>query len=141
MSDEVESQAAVPLEKLTRIYIKMRDKKAELEAELENQIGKLENDMGTVKTAILNHMKSLGVESLRTDAGTVYRTVRTKYSTSDWESMGKFILEHGVPELLEKRIQQTNMRVFLEENPDLLPPGLNSNMEYSVTIKRSKNGG
>jgi len=141
MSDEVESQAAVPLEKLTRIYIKMRDKKAELEAELENQIGKLENDMGTVKAAILNHMKSLGVESLRTDAGTVYRTVRTKYSTSDWESMGKFILEHGVPELLEKRIQQTNMRVFLEENPDLLPPGLNSNMEYSVTIKRSKNGG
>jgi hypothetical protein len=141
MSDEVESQAAVPLEKLTRIYIKMRDKKAELEAELENQVGKLENDMGTVKAAILNHMKSLGVESLRTDAGTVYRTVRTKYSTSDWESMGKFILEHGVPELLEKRIQQTNMRVFLEENPDLLPPGLNSNMEYSVTIKRSKNGG
>ena len=141
MSDEVESQAAVPLEKLTRVYIKMRDKKAELEAELENQVGKLENDMGTVKAAILNHMKSLGVESLRTDAGTVYRTVRTKYSTSDWESMGKFILEHGVPELLEKRIQQTNMRVFLEENPDLLPPGLNSNMEYSVTIKRSKNGG
>ena len=141
MSDEIESQGAVPLEKLTRIYIKMRDKKAELEAELENQVGKLENDMGTVKTAILNHMKSLGVESLRTDAGTVYRTVRTKYSTSDWESMGKFILEHGVPELLEKRIQQTNMRVFLEENPDLLPPVLNSNMEYSVTIKRSKNGG
>jgi hypothetical protein len=141
MSDEVESQAEVPLEKLTRIYIKMRDKKAELEAELENQVGKLENDMGTVKAAILNHMKSLGVESLRTDAGTVYRTVRTKYTTSDWESMGKFILEHGVPELLEKRIQQTNMRVFLEENPDLLPPGLNSNMEYSVTIKRSKNGG
>jgi hypothetical protein len=141
MSDEVESQAEVPLEKLTRIYIKMRDKKAELEAELENQVGKLENDMGTVKAAILNHMKSLGVESLRTDAGTVYRTVRTKYTTSDWESMGKFILEHGVPELLEKRIQQTNMRVFLEENPDLLPPGLNSNMEYSVTIKRSRNGG
>jgi hypothetical protein len=141
MSDEIESQGAVPLEKLTRIYIKMRDKKAELETELENQVGKLENDMGTVKAAILNHMKSLGVESLRTDAGTVYRTVRTKYSTSDWESMGKFILEHGVPELLEKRIQQTNMRVFLEENPDLLPPGLNSNMEYSVTIKRSKNGG
>jgi hypothetical protein len=141
MSDEVESQAAVPLEKLTRVYIKMRDRKAELETELENQVGKLENDMGTVKTAILNHMKSLGVESLRTDAGTVYRTVRTKYTTSDWESMGKFILEHGVPELLEKRIQQTNMRVFLEENPDLLPPGLNSNMEYSVTIKRSKNGG
>jgi hypothetical protein len=51
--------------------------------------------------------------------------------------MHKFILEHGVPELLEKRLQQTNMRAFLEENPELLPPGLNSNAEYSVTIRRN----
>lgn len=130
--------AEVPLEKLTRIYIKMREKKAEVSHELEEKISKIDADMKTVKTAILQHMKDIGAESLRTEAGTVYRTVRTTYSTSDWESMGKFILEHGVPELLEKRLHQTNMKAFLEENPDLLPPGLNANAEYSVTIKRSK---
>jgi predicted phage-related endonuclease len=138
MTDEVESKAEVPLEKLTRIYIKMRDKKAEVAHELEEKISKIENDMKTVKTAILSHMKEIGAESLRTEAGIVYRTVRTTYATSDWESMHKFILEHGVPDLLEKRIQQTNMKAFLEENPDMLPPGLNANSEYSVTIKRSK---
>lgn len=127
----------IPLEKLTRIYIKMRDKKAEVAHEMEERINKIEDDMRTVKSAILQHMKDSGVESLRTSAGIVYRTVRTTYSTSDWESMHKFILEHGVPELLEKRLQQTNMRAFLEENPDLLPPGLNSNAEYSVTIRRN----
>jgi len=133
-------QAEVPLEKLTRVYIKMRDKKAELTQQLEAEIAKVENGMKTVKTAILDHMKAIGAESLRTEAGVVYRTVRTTYSTNDWESMGKFILEHGVPELLEKRLHQTNMKAFLEENPDVLPPGLNANAEYSVTIKRSKNG-
>jgi predicted phage-related endonuclease len=138
MTDEVESKAEVPLEKLTRVYIKMREKKAEVAHELEEKISKIENDMKTVKTAILSHMKEIGAESLRTEAGIVYRTVRTTYATSDWESMHKFILEHGVPDLLEKRIQQTNMRAFLEENPDMLPPGLNANSEYSVTIKRSK---
>lgn len=137
MSQE-EVQAEVPLEKLTRIYIKMRDKKSEVSQELEEKISKIETDMKAVKTAILQHMKDIGAESLRTEAGTVYRTVRTMYATSDWESMHKFILEHGVPELLEKRIQQTNMKAFLEDNPDLLPPGLNANAEYSVTIKRSK---
>lgn len=137
MSQE-EVQAEVPLEKLTRIYIKMRDKKSEVSQELEEKISKIETDMKAVKTAILQHMKDIGAESLRTESGVVYRTVRTTYSTSDWESMGKFILEHGVPELLEKRIQQTNMKAFLEDNPDLLPPGLNANAEYSVTIKRSK---
>jgi hypothetical protein len=138
MTDEVESKAEVPLEKLTRIYIKMREKKAEVTHELEEKVSKIEQDMKTVKTAILAHMKEIGAESLRTEAGIVYRTVRTTYATSDWESMHKFILEHGVPDLLEKRIQQTNMRAFLEENPDMLPPGLNANSEYSVTIKRSK---
>jgi phage host-nuclease inhibitor protein Gam len=137
MTEEVK-QAPVPLEKLTRIYIKMRDRRAELTKELDAQIAKLDDEMRTVKTAVLDYMKETGVESLRTEAGIVYRTVKTKYATSDWESMNKFILEHGVPELLVKAINQSNMAAFLEEHPDLLPPGLNANSEYSVTIKRSK---
>jgi hypothetical protein len=52
--------------------------------------------------------------------------------------MGKFILEHQVPDLLEKRIHQGNMKQFLEENPELLPPGLNSDSEYTVTVRRKK---
>jgi hypothetical protein len=136
----MEMENDVSLEKLTRVYIKMREKKAEISQELEAKMSEMEEKMKTVKTAILDHMKELGAESLRTDAGTVYRTVRTTYSTNDWDSMNKFILEYSVPELLEKRIHQTNMKVFLEEHPDVLPPGLNANMEYSVTIKRSKNG-
>ena len=134
----MEEKVELPLEKWTRIYIKMREKKAELSHELEEKIAKVERDMQTIKTAILDHMKEIGAESLRTEAGLVYRTVKTKYATSDWESMNKFILEHGVPELLVKSINQANMKAFLEEHPDLLPPGLNANSEYSVTIKRSK---
>jgi len=127
----------IPLEKLTRVYIKMREKKAEVAHEMEDKIDKIDSDMKAVKSAILQHMKDIGAESLKTSAGVVYRTVRTTYATSDWESMNKFILEHSVPELLEKRIHQTNMKAFLEENPELIPAGLNANSEYSVTIRRS----
>jgi len=129
MSDEI------PIEKLTRVYIKMRDKKAEVAKELEAKVDEIDKSMRKVKIAILDHLKQIGAESVRTEAGVVYRTVRTTYATTDWESMNKFILEHGVPELLEKRLHQTNMKVFLEEHPDLIPPGLNSNAEYSVTIR------
>ena len=130
----------ISIEKLTRVYIKMREKKAEVTHELEAKIAELDESMKKVKSAILDHMKEIGAESLRTESGSIYRTVRTTYSTNDWDSMNKFILEHSVPELLEKRIHQTNMKAFLEEHPETLPPGLNANMEYSVTIKRSKNG-
>ncbi len=127
----------IPLEKLTRVYIKMREKKAEVAHEMEDKIDKIDSDMKAVKSAILQHMKDIGAESLKTSAGVVYRTVRTTYATSDWESMNKFILEHSVPELLEKRIHQTNMKAFLEENPELIPAGLNANSEYSVTVRRN----
>jgi len=38
--------------------------------------------------------------------------------------------------LLEKRIAQGNMAKFLEENPGLLPPGLNSNTEYGISVRK-----
>lgn len=141
MTEATEVGVEIPLEKLTRVYIKMREKKSDIDHEYNEKLSAIEGQMKQVKSAILEHMKAIGAESLRTDAGTVYRTVRTTYTTTDWESMGKFILEHGVPELLEKRLHQTNMKAFLEEHPDTLPPGLNANMEYSVTVKRSKTSG
>ena len=39
--------------------------------------------------------------------------------------MYKFVLKHEVPEFFEKRLNQTNVKQFLEENPDLQPAGLN----------------
>jgi len=30
------------------------------------------------------------------------------------------------------------MKQFLEENPDALPPGLNADSEYSITVRRKK---
>jgi len=65
-----------------------------------------------------------------------YRSVKTRYWTSDWESMHKFILEHDVPEFFEKRLNQTCVRQFLEDNPDLVPKGLNVDSEYVITVRR-----
>ena len=109
----------ISIEKLTRVYIKMREKKAEVTHELEAKIDELDESMKKVKSAILDHMKEIGAESLRTESGSIYRTVRTTYSTNDWESMNKFILEHSVPELLEKRIHQTNMKRSEEHTSEL----------------------
>jgi len=38
--------------------------------------------------------------------------------------------------LFERRISQLNMQQFLEENPDLLPAGLNVDSKYTVSIRR-----
>jgi len=81
----------------------------------------------------------MGVTSVRTAQGTVVLSVKTRYNTQDWDSFKKFVVEHDAVDLLEKRIAQTNMSQFLEENPGLVPPGLNSSSEYDISVRKPTN--
>lgn len=123
-------------EKLTRVYIKIRDEKAKLSAEYKEKEANLNQQMDKVKAALLDYCKDNGLESVKTSEGLFYRSVRTRYWTSDWEQMHKFVLEHEVPEFLEKRLNQTNVKVFLEENPDIVPKGLNVDSEYTISVRK-----
>jgi phage host-nuclease inhibitor protein Gam len=123
-------------EKLTRVYLKIRDKKAQLSAEFKKQEDDLNQQLDKVKVALLDYCKDNGLESVKTSEGIFYRSVKTRYWTSDWEAMHKFVMEHGVPEFLEKRLNQTNVRTFLEENPDLVPKGLNVDSEYVISVRK-----
>lgn len=131
-----EEAPKVPVEKLVRVYLKMNAALTQIRQDYEAQEKALKDKMATVKSALLQHCKDNNVESVRTTEGLFYRTVKTNYWTSDWDSMRKFIVENKIPELLHERIHQTNMKQFLEENPDLLPPGLNVDSEYTITVRR-----
>lgn len=124
------------VDKLTRVYIKIRDKRAELSKRFNEEDGVLKEQLEKVKGALLDYCKEQGVESVRTSEGMFYRTTKVRYWTSDWESMNKFILDHGLPEFYEKRLNQGAVKEFLEENPDTVPPGLNSNTEYTLTVRK-----
>lgn len=134
----MDSKVDIPVDKLVKTYVKMRDKHAEILRAFQEQENEIKGHMQQVKDALLQYCKEHNVESVKTAEGMFYRTIKRRYTTADWESMGRFILEHQIPELLEKRIHQGNMEQFLTEHPDLLPPGLNCDAEYSVTVRRSK---
>ena len=126
----------VPIEKLTKTYIKIRDKRKGLSEEFKKKDNKLVEQLNKISQALLAHCDEHGVTGAKTTEGQFYRTVKQRYWTSDWEQMYKFVLEHEAPELMEKRLNQTNMRQFLEENPDLLPKGLNVDSEYTISVRK-----
>lgn len=122
----------VPLDKLVRIYMRMR---ASIQ-ELDGQIETIKEQQQEVKNEIKDRMRSMGTKSLKTDFGTVSLTEKTRFYTQDWDSFKRFIIEHDAVDLLEKRIAQLNMRTFLEENPALVPPGLNSDTEFDISVRK-----
>ena len=124
------------IDKIVAVYIKIRNAKEDLAREYDDKIAVLDEQMRTLKEELLKISKETGVTSFKTDNGTAYRTIKNRYWTNDWESFYGFMREHGAMELLEKRIHQTNMREFLEDRPDVHPPGLNVDQEYEITIRR-----
>ena len=126
----------VPVEKLVKTYTKIRDKRSELSSKYKEEEGKLREQQDKVKLALLEYCKEHGVESVRTASGLFYRTVKQRYWTSDWESMHKFIMDNKLPEFFEKRLNQTHVRQFIEENPDLVPAGLNVDSEYAISVRK-----
>jgi len=124
--------SAVTADRLVKAYVKIR----EARKELSRQDDDLEQKQNMIQSKLLEICKETGAESLRTEFGTVTRRVSKQYWTQDWESFYKFIKEHDAFPLLQKRISITAMQEFLEEYPDLHPPGLNVDSSYVVSIRR-----
>lgn len=131
MSNEV-----VPLDKLAKVYRKIYSRINELTTQYETQLEDLKAQQEEIKNAIKDEMVALGVQSVKTDFGTIILSQKTRYYTDDWDSFKSFAMEHDALDLFEKRIAQKNMALFLEENPGLVPAGLNSMSEVAVSVRK-----
>ncbi len=133
MSDDI------PVDKAVRMYLKVREAKRELSQRYKEDEEALNEDLDKLDAILQEHLVASGNKSATTiDGHQYYRQERRRYTTSDWAALNKVIMEHEVPELLEKRIHQGNMKQFLIENPDVLPAGLRCDAEFTVTVRRSK---
>jgi len=126
----------VPMDRLAKIYLKIRTSVQLLTQDYEKQKAALEAQKSEVANAMRDQMKALGSKSVKTEYGTVMLGVKTRYTTQDWDSFKDFCIKNNTIDLLERRIAQRNMAKWLEENPEDVPPGLNSDSEYEVTVRK-----
>ena len=126
----------IPIDQIVSTYIKLRDKRDMMDQEFKEKTAQIEEDMQTLKHKLVEISKETGATSFSSPSGIAYRTVKNRYWTNDWGSFYQFMQEHGAMGLLEKRIQQTSMKEFLEENPEVHPPGLHVDSEDEITIRR-----
>jgi hypothetical protein len=130
------TEEMIPMDKLAKIYLKIRTRVQLLTQEYEKEKAGLESQKAEIANAMRDQMKALGSKSVKTEYGTVMLGVKTRYSTQDWDAFKDFCISNNTIDLLERRIAQRNMAKWLEENPEDVPPGLNSDSEYEVTVRK-----
>jgi hypothetical protein len=140
MTDEVDTPAehAVTMDRLTKVYIKMRDKRAQLSREFEEADAAIKAQQEEVSNAMKDIIRTAGGTGMKTSYGTVALKTSTRFFVQDWEAMGNFVVEQNAPFLLEKRIAQRMMQEFLDKNPSVVPPGLNTMSEITVSVTKPR---
>jgi len=119
-------------DRLVRIYVKIREKRLALEKD----VASLQEQQDIVAKEILEICKEQGASTIRTEHGTISRRTSKRFWTSDWDAFFKFVKEQDAFALMQQRIHVANMEQFLEENPDLHPPGLNADATQTIVITK-----
>jgi hypothetical protein len=118
---------------LVKLYIKLRDAIEAKEREIKERVKKQE----LIEEELLARCNDVGGNISITDVGRVTRRISKRYWTSNWPALYKVIKDHDAFHLLHQRITNTAMEQFLEENPDVMPEGLNLDTKQTVVITRA----
>jgi hypothetical protein len=129
------SESNIP--QMVAAYLNLRAARDQLAMEYEAKDSALKKDMTELEQLMLSLCNELGVNSLNTPLGNVSRSLKERYTCTDWGNFYQFVRENDAPELLEKRIHQGNMKTLLEGSQDAgLPPGVSVMREYGVTVRK-----
>jgi hypothetical protein len=124
------------IESVVEKYIKLRDLKSEIANEAKAKIAKLEDHMSRMEAALLAAFEEAGMESVRTKAGTAYRSTRASATVADWDAVLDFVRENELWTMLERRVSKDAVVQYRQEHNDL-PPGVNWREEITVNIRRA----
>lgn len=125
------------LSEAVSLYIKMRDQKAQMKADFDAQVAPLQEKMDKLEAKLLEVFNKTGMDSVRTEFGTAYASVRTSASIADRDAFMDFVKANEEWALLEVRVSKTAVDQYRSANDDELPPGVNVREERVVNIRRS----
>jgi hypothetical protein len=125
------------LSEAVEIYIKLRDKKAQMKAEFDAKVAPINEKMDKLEAQLLDVFNKTGMDSVKTEFGTAYSTTRTTASIADREVFMEHVKSNEDWGLLEVRVSKTAVEQYREQHDDDLPPGVNIREERVVNVRRT----
>ena len=125
------------LSEAVSLYIQLRDQKAQMKAAFDEQVAPLQAKMDKLEAKLLEVFNQTGMDSVKTEFGTAYSTVRTTASVADRDTFMDYVKANEEWALLEVRVSKTAVEQFRSANDNELPPGVNIREERVVNVRRS----
>jgi len=124
------------LTKRVEQYIALRDKIKELNDAHKEKMRPYNETLEQLNSALLMELDKINGDSVRTEAGTVYRTTKKSASIADASAFWAHIVVNNDWELLDKRANSVAVEEYIKSN-GCPPPGVNFTQTHVVGVRRS----
>ena len=128
----------ITIDRMANVVEKIKAKRSELSATFKAEDKILEDKQQMVTAEILNVFKEQGIDSTKTQYGTLKRVTSDRYWCNDWGPFLEYIRENDALHLLQQRITITAMREWLADHPDDFAPALNCDRTYDVRLYKNR---
>lgn len=126
------------IDQLVETYIKLRAKLSQLDQEYEEKKRPFKEAQDKIEALMLARFGEMGVDSMKTQAGTAYVAVRSSASVADWDSFKEFLERQEDPYMfIERRVSKVAVEQYKAANDNDLPPGVNWSETRVVNFRRS----
>lgn len=126
------------LDELVGKYIELRDKKDKMKADFKTKTAQLDATLDKIEALLLATFNETGMESVRTDMGTAYKTSRVSTTVADRDVYFNWVGEdyENRRVFLESRCNKTAVEDYKTAN-NALPPGVNWSETAVVNFRRT----
>lgn len=118
------------MEELIEVYVKTRDAKKRIEERHRRELAEPNEMLEETERLIMTLLNAAGADSMKTTAGTAYKSPWTKANIQDWQKVLDFAVENGRFDLFERRVAKS----VVEEIGNV--PGIEIERGVRVNVRR-----
>ena len=120
---KADTTAAPNLNERIAQFVKLRDYIKKEDDEHKKKLEPFREALEKLNNALLDSLNQIGVDSLNSASGTVYRSSKTNASLSDPDAFMKFVVDNDAFELLDRKANKTAVAEFIKQH-GVQPPGV-----------------
>jgi hypothetical protein len=125
----------ITVDAVIKQYMRLRDKKAAVEATVKLEVDKIKADMTKIEAWLKAKADADGVTSFKTDHGTAFLTTTDFANVENWDEVLRFIREQDAFDMLERRVSKTAVRGYIDANKEV-PPGITYGTKLDINIRK-----
>lgn len=120
---------------LCRGYVHLRDRIKEVEARNKEQLAPAKSMLDEMEIKLQTLLQAQGMNSVKTESGTVYLSEKANASIGDSAVFRQFIIDNKLYDMADWKANALEVREYIEAQKST-PPGVNYTTVLTVGVRR-----